>query len=1248
MRKKWLICLTAVLLASIFIYCATRTLTAAQETNKVGTAVLIASQFGTDDKEIVKTPELIDGDTSTRWITHVALPTRLLFDMGVARTVVKVRICNYSRGGNNFDRGVKVVDIFVGNTLAPATAGAANVATFTVQPSTKDALVWSDITLPQAQKGRFLTLRINSNWGGNAVAANEVEIYTVEADVPLPNFPNNPITKPDPNPPAVTQPPAADNTNPDDAPGAEPITAAARCVLVSATTTTQPPAIILNWPMQPDAKRYLIYRKERWAKTWGNPLVTLPAGTTKYQDNNVKVGEAFEYQIIAAALTPKQQQPYLSYGFIYAGIALPMIDQRGTLILLVDNTVASDLDAELTRLQEDIIGDGWEIIRHDVSRTQSVMSVKRLIQADYAADPSRVKALLLFGHIPVPYSGCTATVRHENAIGAQPADLFYADVDGVWTDTLVNRTGGVADPRYINVPGDGKFDQSVLPSDSELQIGRIDLANMATSFPGESETSLLKRYLDKDHAFRYGLLPVPRRGKINDTLQALSNGSDGSSSGWRNFAAFFGAGAVDAVKGWFQPPNKPANDGYLWGCAVGGGSYIWQSAFGATTQFKDDPLVVFSTISGSYCGDWDHPDDIMRAPLCTPTHGLGCTFGVPHLYMHTIALGDTIGAGMWLTQNNDGITYPDTDQPDLFRGKYGSAVWIDWMGDITLRLNPILPPSNLRVKVVKDGTADLAWVAADEQALQGYLVYRAIGEGKFTRLTNQPILATNFQDTGVKPGIYRYMVRAVKLEVNGSGSYYNPSQGIFALINVNAHTPAISLLSPLPATSYTAPATIFLRAKVDDNFTGSVEFYNGAEKLVTVATAPFVYQWQGVTGGKYNLTAKAIAANGTATTSPVPIMVSDSSDSLLPGNWMEINLEKGVTGAASFATNSFTVNGNGSGLQGTADACHLVYQPLLNDGEMVVRLASKDDNTTAGVVLRNTILPDSSFAAIIYRPDGSASFINRPSSGKAVVEAAGDKFTLPCWLKIRREGKSITAYVSQNNATWKLSHTIESLVTSSTPLVGFFAISDKAAVPGTATFDRVTVRSDNQPPYTWFRSPWDGATFTAGTPINLQVAKPFDDEGLYQSIAFFADDVDLKNKGISRGVIWNGATPGVHTITAKVTDDQKMVGSLSINITVNPTDSHPPNVLINNPVDGAFYTAPVDLPCAVDIVDNGIAITQVEYIANGKSLAIVKKAPFIFDWQQVPVGHYLLLVRATNELGAVTQSAPVIIYITDK
>src|SRR5581483_3923481 len=167
-------------------------------------------------------------------------------------------------------------------------------------------------------------------------------------------------------------------------------------VQASATVQSSPAQITLSWPQdnQVAVSSYTVYRKTLDATSWGSGI-PLSGSATSYVDTGVTVGTAYEYQIV------KVTSAYHGYGYVYAGINAPLIESRGKLVLPVDNTYAGALSNELVRLEQDLVGDGWAVLRHDVSRTASVPSVKSIIESEYNADPANVQAVFLFGHVPV-------------------------------------------------------------------------------------------------------------------------------------------------------------------------------------------------------------------------------------------------------------------------------------------------------------------------------------------------------------------------------------------------------------------------------------------------------------------------------------------------------------------------------------------------------------------------------------------------------------------------------------------------------------------------------------------------------------------------------------------------------------------------------------------------------------------------------------------------------------------------------
>src|SRR5687768_1981897 len=138
-----------------------------------------------------------------------------------------------------------------------------------------------------------------------------------------------------------------------------------------------------------------------------------------------------------------------------------------------------------------------------------------------------------------------------------------------------------------------------------------------------------------------------------------------------------------------------------------------------------------------------------------------------------MALGEPIGYSARITMNNSTLYEA---QVNPFR----RGVHIALLGDPTLRLDPVVPASNLSA-IRKGGNVVLKWSPSPE-LVAGYYVYRAARpSGPFKRITPQLISGTKFSDVNQTLAA-TYMVRAVKLQITPSGSYWNPSQGIFAAV----------------------------------------------------------------------------------------------------------------------------------------------------------------------------------------------------------------------------------------------------------------------------------------------------------------------------------------------------------------------------------------------------------------------------------------------------------------------------------
>jgi len=642
-------------------------------------------------------------------------------------------------------------------------------------------------------------------------------------------------------------------------------------VQVSATVQTSPARITLSWPAGSDATGYTVTRRLVTDTTWGTGVSN---GTnTTYVDSTVVAGTRYEYRVV------KSGSSATGYGYIAVGIDMPLVESRGKVVLVVENTYAADLATELTRLQNDLVGDGWTVIRRDVNRNDSVPSVKAVIKAVYDSDTANVKAVFLFGRVPVPYSGNSAYDGHGDHQGAWPSDTFYADMNGAWTDTSVNNvtpSRGEND----NIPGDGKYDQSSIPSDVELQVGRVDLFNMPAFLP-KTEKDLLRQYLNKDHNFRHGLITAERRGLIDDNFGAFG-GEAFASSGWRNFAPFFGASNV-AWLDWFG--TLPSNS-YLWAYGCGGGWYQGAGGVGDTSQFAaNDTKAIFTLLFGSYNGDWDVNDAFLRAPLATTTYGLTCAWaGRPHWFVHHMGIGETIGYSAKATQNNNYGGYQENNY-----GTRGSHV--NLMGDPTLRMHVTLPPSGLTA--VETSGVTLNWTAATE-TVAGYHVYRSPNAtGPFTRISSNLVTGTTFNEASPPAGSLTYMVRAVKLESTPSGSYFNPSQGIFAAV------------TPPPATAPAAPSV--LAASSNSALQVSLSWNDNSNN-----ESQFKIERKTGSGGTY----AQITTVGGDTTTYADTSVSSGTQYYYRIRASNVIGNSAYSNEANATTNSSVGDGNGTGLTG--------------------------------------------------------------------------------------------------------------------------------------------------------------------------------------------------------------------------------------------------------------------------------------------------------------------------------------------
>lgn len=529
-------------------------------------------------------------------------------------------------------------------------------------------------------------------------------------------------------------------------------------IKLTAITQESPPQITLIWDSVSLATTYQIFKKSKNSNNWGSAISFPGATDTMFVDTDVVVDSAYEYKMVALGV----QQ---AYGYIYAGIKNPPIEYRGALVLLVDDYFLPSCAAQIDQLEQDIAGDGWEVIRHDLPRNTNDVSVKAEIQNDKLNNPN-VSAVFIVGHLPVPYSGYLYPDGHPDHAGAWPADVFYADMDGLWSDALVNDANATR-PENHNIPGDGKWDQSQLPSSTELQISRVDFFDMPLF--NKTEEVMMTSYLNRLHRYKMDSLNINKRALIDDNFGGFG-GEAFAANGWRSYPPLVGRENIletDLV-------NALDDSTFQWAYGCGAGSYTSAAGIGNTNSFvNNNARVIFMQMFGSYFGDWDVTNSFLRAPLCSDIPALtSCWVGRPNWFFHHMALGENIGHSAKLAQNN--IYQTGLYIPSNFGARY---VHIALMGDLSLRTDYIKPPSGMTATQVSDSSIFMNWAQSPDTGILGYYVYRSTSRyGKYDRIS--PLLTNhNFEDQGLATGTYYYQARAIKPVMTPSGMYMNISIG---------------------------------------------------------------------------------------------------------------------------------------------------------------------------------------------------------------------------------------------------------------------------------------------------------------------------------------------------------------------------------------------------------------------------------------------------------------------------------------
>lgn len=572
-----------------------------------------------------------------------------------------------------------------------------------------------------------------------------------------------------------------------------------RVCLISASIQENPIQIIINLHDSAlnTTQNYTIKRRpiNGLNSDWITHASNIPPSTSTWIDTNVSLGDAFEYQVSRNSGTD------IATGYVTACIKHDQTDYKGRMILVIDNSFQSSLSNEILQLKRDLTYEGWFVEELYVPRATtweteaSILTVKNAITTLYNNAPAtdKPKHLFLLGHIPIARSGLNAISPddHDSGKGARGADCYYADIDGVFTDNQTFNPGNI-DVNAINLPNDFKWDQDYIPSQLEMAFGRVDFADI--SYTSLTEIQLISNYLNRLHNYRTVTDGFDMGNKTAFRF-GYNNSNDGS---YRSLIPISGINNVDEYSGNLPFPQWVQQNGpyqIFMQNQTTPNATEWETYGMNATIYSSDQ---------SYWGFWDGAQNndrqgFIRYLLSKSTKCLGLLWTTTGINIfHQPGMGETMGWSckriMDHNLSNNLYSKPSQiyDTPD-----YWGRTHFQYNGDPTLRLNQVIPPNNV-LQTFSSGE-HLTWNASTDSDIIGYHIYKAFTEfGPFIRLTSTPITSLNYIDPDFTNVPKFYLVKAVKLQITGSGSYLNPSIGVLAVSNLAVSTTEKNIFNIYP------------------------------------------------------------------------------------------------------------------------------------------------------------------------------------------------------------------------------------------------------------------------------------------------------------------------------------------------------------------------------------------------------------------------------------------------------------------
>ncbi len=458
-------------------------------------------------------------------------------------------------------------------------------------------------------------------------------------------------------------------------------------------------------------------------------------------------------------------------------------------------------------------------------------------------------------------------------------------------------------------------------------------------------------------------------------------------------------------------------------------------------------------------------------------------------------------------------------------------------------------------------------------------------------------------------------------------------------LTVNA-PPSVSITTPTNGATFTAPANITITANAfdSDGSISRVDFYQGTTLIGTATTSPYTISWNNVVAGGYTITARATDNLGASTTSnPISITV---------GSPPTVSVTTPTNGTSFTATANVTITANASASNGSISRVEFYQGTTLIGTTSVNPYTIIWNNAAAGGYTLKARAIDNSGASTDSTPVSIV--VNAPPTVSVTSPTSGASFTAPANIAITANASDSDGTISR--VDFYQGATLIGTTTASPYTInwnnvaaGGYTLTARATDNlGATTSSNPVNLTVNAPPAVNITTPTNGASFTA--PANITItANASDSDGSISRVDFYQGTTLIRTATTSPYTLtWNNVAAGSYTLKARAIDNSgASTDSTPVNISVNA----PPAVSVTSPTSGANFTAPANIAITANASDSDGTISRVDFYQGTTLIGTTTTSPYNVSWNNVTAGSYSLTAKATDNLGAQTNSTAVNITV---